>query len=322
MGRFTRSEVAEELGVSDEQAHRAEQVLLQLHLLLPTPGDPDVLSPVSPDAAAAELVGGTENQIRDLQQAVTDIRSRLLSLMPAYFEGRRQRNRVEAFDVISDINMLRSMLRTQHTQCRSEILTAQPGGARPADILNAGRSRTLDTLGRGVRMRTLYQHTARHDLITSAYIREVSAEGAEFRTSDELIDRMIIYDREVVFVPEQFSKAALPGAVVIREPNLVQFICRVYEHLWSNATPFVPDTARPEPVADDVKQAILRLMARGYKDEMVARRLGMAVRTCRRHIAEITEELNATSRFQAGVNAAQAGLLEAENDAVDHGPGK
>lgn len=50
-------------------------------------------------------------------------------------------------------------------------------------------------------------------------------------------------------------------------------------------------------------------MTKGYKDEMVARRLGMSVRTCRRHIAEITEQLEATSRFQAGYNAARQELL-------------
>lgn len=36
------------------------------------------------------------------------------------------------------------------------------------------------------------------------------------------------------------------------------------------------------------------------KDEMIARRLGMSLRTCRKHIAESMETLGASSRFQAG----------------------
>ncbi len=69
-------------------------------------------------------------------------------------------------------------------------------------------------------------------------------------------------------------------------------------------------------MTDDLKRSIVRLMAEGYKDEIVARRLGMSVRTCRRHIAEIMEELEATSRFQAGANAALSKLLSYPQDTV------
>jgi hypothetical protein len=160
-------------------------------------------------------------------------------------------------------------------------------------------------------MRTIYQHTARSDLPTRAYVRDVTAAGAEVRTADEVIDRLFIYDREIVFLPERTAcPDQPPGAAVVREPTLVSFLCQVFDYLWDSATPFEPDTGRAPTTGDDVKQSILRLMAKGYKDEMVARRLGMSVRTCRRHIAEITEELEATSRFQAGFNVARSGILD------------
>jgi DNA-binding NarL/FixJ family response regulator len=50
-------------------------------------------------------------------------------------------------------------------------------------------------------------------------------------------------------------------------------------------------------------------MAGGAKDELIARRLGISLRTCRRYIADLTKDLGAQSRFQAGVLAAQRGLL-------------
>jgi DNA-binding NarL/FixJ family response regulator len=90
----------------------------------------------------------------------------------------------------------------------------------------------------------------------------------------------------------------------------VSFLCAVFDHLWEGATPFAVDSQKAPTTTDDLKQSIIRLMAKGYKDEMVARRLGMSVRTCRRHIAEITEELEATSRFQAGFNVAMSGILD------------
>ena len=41
-----------------------------------------------------------------------------------------------------------------------------------------------------------------------------------------------------------------------------------------------------EAVAKDLDRTILRLLATGLKDETIARRLGMSLRTTRKHIAE------------------------------------
>ncbi|MFE0514803.1 LuxR C-terminal-related transcriptional regulator [Streptomyces sp. NPDC058964] len=314
LGRFIREDIALRLALSPAEVTHAEKVLTLLRLLQPMPGDPDVLVPVGPDVATADLVSSAEAQIRDLQQAVTDVRSRLMSLTPVYFEGRRLRNRLEAFDVITDQGTVQSMLDHLSAHCRQEVASVAPGGARPGPQLQAARKSSLSMRERGVAVRTIYQHTARSDLATRAYVRDVTEAGVEVRTADQVIDRILIYDRDTVFLPthaEQDDESqSTGGAIVVREPTLVAFVCNVFEHLWDGATPFVPDTSRAPSVADDLKQSILRLMAKGYKDEMVARRLGMSVRTCRRHISEITEELEATSRFQAGYNVAMSRMLE------------
>ena len=246
LGRFDREQIARALGTSLEVTVRVEQTLTEFSLLHPMPGEPETLVPVSPEAAAADLVGPTEQQIHELQQAVTDVRTRMRSLQPAYFESRRRRNQAEAFDVISDIRVLQAMLDDWGARCRTEILTAQPGGARPPRYLENARPLTLARLARGVRVRHLYQHTVRSDLTTTSYIRAVAAAGAEVRTTDELIDRIIIYDREAVFLPEHVEDRP-PGAVVVREPTLVAFLCKVYEHLWDTGTPFTPGATAQTP---------------------------------------------------------------------------
>ena len=67
-----------------------------------------------------------------------------------------------------------------------------------------------------------------------------------------------------------------------------------------------------DDIRSELTQAILGQLATGAKDELIARRLGMSVRTCRRHIAAIMLHLRAESRFQAGALAAQLGLLPDE----------
>ncbi|MEV7025569.1 hypothetical protein [Kitasatospora sp. NPDC093558] len=321
LGRFDREVIAEHLGLAPREVERAETVLRNLRLLQPMPGRRDVLVPIGPDVAAADLVGDAERQIRELQQAVTSVRSTLISLLPTYFEGRRERNSLEAFDIVSDADLVQSMIDEQRERCRSEVLMVQPGGPRPSNLLSAARDSATSMLSRGVQMRTIYQHTARSDLPTRAYVRDIVDLGGEFRTCDELIDRMFIYDREVVFLPERSGGPdATPGAAIVREPVLVTFLCSVFEYMWNNGSPFTAESTKAPAVNDDLKSAIVRLMVQGYKDEMVARRLGMSVRTCRRHIAEITEDLQATSRFQAGYNVAASQLLDLDRPAA-LGPG-
>ncbi|MBW5485971.1 hypothetical protein GPJ59_29920 [Streptomyces bambusae] len=322
LGRFVRAEIAAALDMGEPEVIRAEETLMTMRLLRPMPGTPEVLVPVSPDAAAADLVGPVENEIRDLQQSVADVKSQMLGLLPAYFETRRRRNQAEAFDVITDVGVLQSMLDEWGARCRSELLTVQPGGNRSNVDMKKAEANALTRLRRGVGIRHLYQHTIRSDVTACDYVRNIVAEGAEVRTTDEVVDRMFIYDREVAFLPEQQVEGRRPGAIVVREPGLVAFLCKVYEHQWAGAAPFVPGTPETADIADDLKRSIIRLMAQGHKDEMVARRLGMSVRTCRRHIARIMEEMESTSRFQTGVNVALYGLLGADFAPAGAAPGE
>jgi hypothetical protein len=309
LGLFDHELIAARLSLTREETDKSENILRRLNLLQPMPGNPDVLVPVGPDVAAADLVSPAEQEISDLQQAVASVRTKMLSLMPVYFEGRRLRNRLEAFDVITDGAMVQSLIDEVGKRCRSQVLTVQPGGPRPSHVLVSAREVTLQFLQRDIQVRTIYQQTARSDLATRSYVREMTKHGAEIRTADQLIDRMLIYDREIAFLPQRTAVGRRPGAAVVREPTLVAFLCSVFEFMWDSATPFVVDSQKATAISDDLKTAIIRLMVNGYKDEMVARRLGMSVRTCRRHIAEISEELEATSRFQAGYNVAISNVL-------------
>lgn len=313
-GHFTTSAIAKDIRISLGEAEGALRVLLDLRLLRPMPGEPDKLVPVSPDAAAAELLGTAETEILDLKNAVAEVRGRMMSLMPAYFEGRQHRNRNEAFDVVFNQHTIQSVIDEIMERCEHEVLTVQPGGARPVSVLDEARRVSLGLMERGLKLQTLYQHTARSDLATAAYVREVTAAGACYRTTDEVIDLMMIFDRNVALLPDRTVAGPVPGAVIIREPTLVGYLSKVFDHLWQRATPFAPDANGPEPVIDDVKRSIIGLMAKGFKDEVIARRLGMSVRTCRRHVSDITVELKADSRFQAGVRAAQMGLLDPADD--------
>jgi DNA-binding CsgD family transcriptional regulator len=81
------------------------------------------------------------------------------------------------------------------------------------------------------------------------------------------------------------------------------------EELWNRGAEVSrPDAGRAE-APQSRNEIVLRLLAKGLTDDAVARRIGVSVRTVRNDVASAMSVLDARSRFQAGVLAAQRGLI-------------
>lgn len=98
-------------------------------------------------------------------------------------------------------------------------------------------------------------------------------------------------------------------ASVIREPKVVFTLGSLYESVWRNAVPAGERIVFGDRDRAALAQQILGALRAGVTDEVAARELTVSVRTYRRHVAEIMAMLGAQSRFQAGVRAAELGLL-------------
>ncbi|MFE2285340.1 hypothetical protein ACFXDJ_14335 [Streptomyces sp. NPDC059443] len=306
-------DVSEALGLTPEEAEGACRTLLRLRLLRQAPGSPDELIPVSPDAAAAEAVGPVEARLSQAVAHAQSVREDLRSLMPQYRAARRARDHRQGVDVLADLAAASAMLTEESARCREEVFSIQPGGGRAPHRLGDAIERDLAMLRRGVRMRTLYQHSARASLSTQGYVETLTEAGAEYRTAAELPDRAVVFDRSVAFLPRRADGGPGEGAVLVRDPDVVAYLCRVFDQQWSGATPFHRTSeAAYKEVGPSLRRALVGLLAEGAKDEVIARRMGMSLRTCRRHIADLLEELGAESRFQGGALAERAGLTTAE----------
>lgn len=123
---------------------------------------------------------------------------------------------------------------------------------------------------------------------------------------------MIIVDGELGFLPSRTG-----GALLIREPDLLGYLLDVFQRDWEYATPFATGPQAAHDISETVKQSILALLAKGLKDDSIARRLGISLRTCRRHVSELLLGLGAHSRFQAGVIAERQGLTETRRPAPE-----
>jgi hypothetical protein len=182
-------------------------------------------------------------------------------------------------------------------ECRVEMFAARPTG--PPD--GASARHDLALLDEGVRVRLLYPHSIRTDPAFLGYARMLGEAGGEIRTVDRLPAPVAVLDRSVALLP-----VGPPGAgpVEITAAPVVDQLLWTLAYTWDHGWR-CPCDSEPE----ELRSAILMMLANGDKDETIARRLGMSVRTCRRHVATIMAELNAASRFQAGLLAARGGLL-------------
>ncbi|MFD3678331.1 LuxR C-terminal-related transcriptional regulator [Streptomyces sp. NPDC058613] len=296
---FGEAEATAALGV---RAAAAITELAAAHLLQRAPGGaPDRWSAVAPRAAAARAVAPLALLVRETHDEMDRLRGRLETLVPAYEAGTAHRDLSGPgrLELVTDLGAVRGLIAELAASCERELLTSQPGGGRPLETLEESIGRDESLLARGVRMRTIYQHTARYSRPTAAYVERVTALGAQVRTLGDGLMRMLVFDAHtgLMAVPDRSG-----AALVVREPGVVHFMTAAFERSWLGARPFPvtvsPDAARS--ISDELRQTIVRLLSEGLEDKVIARRLGMSERTCQRHIAGIMRAVGAKSRFQAG----------------------
>ena len=75
------------------------------------------------------------------------------------------------------------------------------------------------------------------------------------------------------------------------------------ESAWRAALPVT--SASPAPALTRRQYAIGNLLSDGLKDEVIARSLGLSLRTIRAEVSALCAALDATSRFQAGARFAR-----------------
>lgn len=204
---------------------------------------------------------------------------------------------------------INAAIRLAARECRGEVLTSQPGGARSAAVLKESLSPTLEMLDRGVTMKTIYQHSARSGSATRDFVRAIQERGAQVATLDESFDRLIIFDRTVAFIPADDDRRA---AAEIRAPAVVSFLVALFERSWVRAVAFTPPgggraTTR---ITDDLELAIMRHIVAGDTDSVTAGQLGISVRRCQEYVAKLSARLGSRSRAQLGYLIAKSGLLD------------
>ncbi|WP_245936468.1 helix-turn-helix transcriptional regulator [Streptomyces cahuitamycinicus] len=284
--------------------------LMEFALLHPDPDDPSWLRPVPPAVALSRRLNPLEQEIADRRRLATGLAE---TFEPFMALGTQLAATSDAITVLEGGERINAALNMATFQCQTEMLTVQPTDRMSERSLLLGLERDRPLIERGVRIRTLYQHTARYNPEQLAYAAQLSNGKAEYRTIDELVERLIICDESVAFIPARDDQQV---ALELRHPGLVRYLIKLFEYLWDRSVPL--STGTPYETARDgiteIQYSIAKLLVEGHVDEAIARRLGMNVRTCRAHIAKLASALGSGSRAQLGYLIAQSGILKQDEE--------
>ncbi len=288
----------------------ARRVMQKLSAVQLAHVDPETghMAVLRPDVVASAMIHPLEEGIRATQRRIGRISGEFDRLMAVYRSAMNDRNRQDGLlDVVTNPGFAEGLVRDRIARARKEVLVMCGRGPRSGPNLEPILSATGTPAREGVRVCVLYQHAVRYQADAQDRAAIVAAAGGRVRTIDKLWSRICLVDQEILFVFDE------TGVVSVRQPAVAAAAAALFEQAWSHGKPFDGEPlSRSEgrELQADVRRAIIYFLIEGMRDEAIARRVGVSVRTCRRHIAELLEQMGAESRFQAGYLTAKLGLLE------------
>lgn len=264
-------------------------------------GDPPLLVPVAPAVAAQQVLNGLTARLSTWQEQATTAVQRLIELQrdALSVDGRPVRAPAE---VITGAAQVIALVDGVQRDARRELLsldtTAAAGSAcrprlSPAADDPPPRWRTVFTT----------------DFVTPELTGIVDAtadRGGEVRIAPALPMKLLIADAATALVPLDDSGSA--GVVLFRSPTVVGALTVLFDSVWERATPYPVDRGQPGALTPYQRQ-VLALLAASLRDEEIAARTHVSIRTVRRNVAAVLDHLGVTTRFAAGVQAAKRGWL-------------
>ncbi|MEU9145826.1 LuxR family transcriptional regulator [Streptomyces sp. NPDC048349] len=302
--------LAERLSIPEQRVRESLERLVELALLRPSWDDPADVRAVSPDLGLEMMLQREQQELALRQERVAQTRAALTLLATEYVTAGRA-DAASGTEVLHGKDEIRTRLETLASRCEREVLSLQPEGSLTPEAIEAGRPLNEQAILRGVRFRSIYLHAIGKDRQALTYLRWADEHGGEIRLSPTLPMRLLIVDGEEAVLPGD-AQAGQPTALLVRSAPVVRALHALFTAYWKSAETLqaVAEATGPAPGSPSPQEReLLRMLAEGVTDAVVARALGVSVRTQRRMVADLSALAGASSRFELGVKAARLGWL-------------
>ncbi len=255
-----------------------------------------------PRAALSRLVDRETARIDLRRRELEDVAAAVGDFSADHLAGRVDVLDPTSLDVIPAEAVpatVEELLRTTTGTIRSFHFEVAAGAAADSGVEDRARA----AVASGRELRSIYPVSVLDEPQHLAWVRAWAAVGERQRVVEKVPAEFVVLGQEAVLSAPLWGTTA-STAVLIRMPLLVAAFTAVFDEAWAGALP-VPD----EDLGQDAATRLLALLGSGFKDEAIARYLGVGVRTVRRRVAELMDELSVHTRFQLGVVAERRGLL-------------
>ena len=270
-------------------------------------GDPALLVPLAPAVAAQTVLTRLSARIASWQDETASTVRQLIALQrDALVDGRVDSRAVqELAEVVTDSAQILPLVDGIQVGATRELLSLDTTASAGA-LCQPRISPAVETPPPV--WRTVYTT----DFATpelSWIIDATVGNGGAVRIAATLPMKLLVADRSRALVPLDDSGSA--GVILVRSPTVVRALVELFHGLWDRATPYPPDPPeRDQPGGlTPYQRHVLSLLAAGCKDEEIAARTHVSIRTVRRNIAAILDHLGVATRFAAGVQAAKRGCV-------------
>jgi sugar-specific transcriptional regulator TrmB/DNA-binding CsgD family transcriptional regulator len=164
-------------------------------------------------------------------------------------------------------------------------------------------------LGRGVNLRVVYHPGFDPDRLTELGL--FARKGERARTAPVPM-KLILVDSHTALIPSMRSYN--PGhelrASIVRHALLVEALQWLFEAVWDASVPIMASFSADH---DPRRQMLVSLLMTGSTDSAIANTLNINVRSVRRWISELMDELGVTTRLQLGAALVRSDGLKEES---------
>ncbi len=264
----------------------------------------DTVTARPPAEAISRLVNEEDRRLQSRGEQLDAVRGLLPALSAEHLTSRAPKGEAVTFELVEGGDVAQ-LVRSLVASSSGDLLWLRPDQWKLPMGREVDRSfEALVTGGR--RSRAIYPARVLEE--APDVIRARAEAGEHVRILAEVPCRLVVMGSSAALIPEEFG-VPTERRLVIRQHSLICSLTLFFESLWEKAMP-VPglDGQRYDEGASD-RRLLVGQLAGGVKDEQIARALGISVRTVRRRVAELLDELGADSRFQAGVEAVRRGWM-------------
>jgi len=211
----------------------------------------------------------------------------------------------EAFTTTSDPTFAQDTLMEVLAAATSTISAVLPREPRPAEVVLEGLERQAGNWPASIRVRVLACNAgvSRERLLSYA----AGKNWLEVRLTAARVPSTVAVDG-ICAIVRVTRPDGVWQATMVRDEAIIAAVDAMCVNGWLTGVPISAEAASDGLVSRETMLQITGYLAEGRIDEIAAREMSISVRTYRRYVAEVMRCLGATSRFQAGVRAAELGL--------------